>query len=68
MSTQEENFVTIILSPLAVITGWLGLNMANVDLFFAICLKIVSIISVLLIIAVNWNKGLAQIKEWIKWK
>jgi hypothetical protein len=68
MSTHEENLVTVILSPFALITGYLGLNLVNIDLFFAICLKLVSIISVVLIIAVNWNKGIAQIKEWLKWK
>lgn len=68
MSTHEENIVTVILSPFAFITGWLGLNLANIDLCFAIALKFVSIISVVLIIAVNWRKGIAQIKEWLKWK
>jgi Mg2+ and Co2+ transporter CorA len=68
MSSHEENVATIILSPFALITGYFGLNLANIDLCFAILLKLVSIISVVLIIAVNWRKGINQIKEWFKWK
>lgn len=68
MSSQEENYITLMLSPLAFITGYLGLNLVDVDLCFAILLKLVSIISVLLIILVNWKKGMNQLKEWLKWK
>ena len=68
MSTQAENYLTVILSPIAAITGYYGLTLTNIDLVLAIAFKLVSIVSVLLIIAVNWKKGIAQIKEWIKWK
>lgn len=68
MSSQAENYLTIVLSPIAAFTGYMGLTLSNVDLVLAIAFKLVSIVSVLLIIAVNWKKGLEQIKEWIKWK
>lgn len=68
MSSQAENYLTIILSPIAALTGYIGLNLTDIDLVLAIVFKLVSIASVLLIMAVNWKKGVEQIKEWMKWK
>lgn len=68
MSTNEETYITVILSPIAAICGYIGLTLTNVDLILAIVLKVVSIISVLLIVAVNWKKGIRQIKDWFKIK
>lgn len=66
MSTEHEQLTTLILSPIAMITGYFGLTLADADLIMAIGLKAVSIISVVLIIAVNYDKGTARIKKFFK--
>ena len=66
MSSEAENYVTMILSPIAMITGYIGLTLTDFDLILAIIFKFVSIISVVLIVCVNWKKGIGQIKEWMK--
>lgn len=66
MSQEQEQIATIVLSPIAFITGYFGLTLADVDLIMAIGLKAVSFISVVLIIAVNWDKGMARIKKIFK--
>jgi hypothetical protein len=66
MSTEQEQIATIVLSPIAFITGWLGLTLADVDLIMAIGLKAISMVSVVFIILVNWDKAVTRIKKFFK--
>lgn len=63
MSTEHEQLLTIIMAPIAFVTGYLGLTLTEVDLMMAIGLKALSSVSMILIIAVNWDKGVARIKK-----
>ena len=66
MSTEQEQLATVILSPIAAITGYFGLTLADVDLIMAIGLKAISFVSVIFIILVNWDKAIARFKRFIK--
>jgi hypothetical protein len=68
MSSQQETYLTIALSPFAIITGYLGLSLTQVDLILAILFKLLSIVSVSMIIIVNWEKTINQLKQWLKFK
>lgn len=64
MSNERiEHFTTVILSCFAGITGWIGLNLTNVDLIEAIILKFLSIIATVLVIIINWDGALTKIKK-----
>lgn len=66
MSSEHEQIATIILSPIAFVTGYLGLTLADVDLIMAIGLKAISMVSVVFIIMVNWDKAVTRIKKFLK--
>lgn len=66
MSTEQEQIATIILSPIALITGYFGLTLADFDLIMAIGLKAISMVSVVFIILVNWDKAVTRIKKFMK--
>lgn len=66
MSAQEDQILTVILSPIAFITGYIGLHLTEIDLLMAIILKALSMISVICIILVNWSKAISQIKRFFK--
>lgn len=66
MSTEQEQIATIVLSPIAMITGYFGLTLADVDLIMAIGLKAISMISVIFIILVNWDKAVKRFKRFLK--
>lgn len=66
MSTEQEQLATIVLSPIAFVTGYFGLTLADVDLIMAIGLKAISMISVVFIIMVNWDKAAARFKRFFK--
>jgi hypothetical protein len=61
-----DQLLTSILTVVGVSTGTAGLWLAQVDLIMAVCLKFISILATLLVIAVNWEKGSKQFKDWFK--
>lgn len=67
MSQQEKIQVTIdiLLTAIGGATG-VASTMDSIEQIGRLLLLFISIISGCLLIAVNWEKGKAQIKKWIK--
>lgn len=63
---KADQLFTAIFSVIGVSTGTIGLWLSQADLVMAVCLKFISIIATILVIAVNWKKGIKQIKDWFK--
>lgn len=63
---QTDELLTTIYGIVALITGATGIMLSDIDLILAVVLKCVSIIVSVLLVAVNWEKGVKQIKKWIK--
>ena len=59
------NFILMIFAS---VFGYVGLTINEIDIILAIVLKIMSILSMGLIIAINWNKGIDVIKSIFKKK
>lgn len=63
-----DELKTTILAVFASITGVAGLNLTEIDLLLAIFLKLVSLVSVILICAINWAKGMDAIAKFLRIK
>lgn len=66
MPTRTEQAITGISSFIAIMTGSASLALQNISLILSSILSLISIIAGILIICVNWKKGINQIKEWIR--
>lgn len=65
MTDKLQHKVDLLLMTVGTFTGIAG-TMASVEQVFRIIFLFVSIVSCLLIIMVNWKKGIKQIKEFFK--
>lgn len=61
---KVDLFITLSYSAIAIVTGSIGLLASEIDLLLAILLKIASLLATILVMAVNYEKGIKQIKKW----
>jgi len=65
MTDKVQHKVDLLLMITGAFTGIAG-TMASIEQVFRIIFLFVSIVSCLLIILINWKKGMAQIKSFFK--
>jgi Na+/glutamate symporter len=63
--SKVDNLANTLITTFAVITGAAS-SLDTVEQIGRILLLFISICSGILLIAVNWDKGISQFKKWIK--
>jgi hypothetical protein len=64
MSIKLQNSIDVILTTIGAVSGVVS-TLDEVEQIARMFLLFVSIISGLLLILVNWNKGIIQLKQWL---
>lgn len=64
MSIRLQNSIDVILTTIGAVSGVVS-TLDEVEQIARMFLLFVSIISGLLLILVNWNKGIIQLKQWL---
>lgn len=64
MSIKLQNSIDLMLTTIGAVSGVVS-TLDEIEQMGRIFLLFVSIISGLLLILVNWNKGVTQLKQWL---
>ena len=64
MSTKLQQTLDVILTVIGTVTG-VASTMDSIEQLGRIALLFISILSGILLILVNWDKGVEQIKKWL---
>lgn len=65
---QIHEVKNIFLTIVGSVTGAAGFTLAGADLAAGLFLKLVSIVSVSMLVVINRKKFVNEIKSWFKWK
>ncbi len=63
-----NKWLTLAYSIIALGTGWTGLNLDDINILLEIVLKLLSIISMTLIVVINWETAMTKIEKFLNKK